>query len=372
MPRHRLEAADVIREHGSEFLEKISAAPSERAVLHSLLACRTAELGVHRTECKDCSRVEQSYNSCRNRHCPKCQGSRSASWSEDREAELLPVSYFHVVFTLPHELNSLVLGNKQELFELLFRAGKRTLLQIGEKNFGLKLGFFAVIHTWGQKLNLHPHIHCVIPAGGIAADGSWKNLPGNYFCSVKILSSVFRGKFIEYLKRARSKGKLRIPDYLEQEEAFEGFLSKLCKTPWVVHAKPPFSGPRTVIRYLSRYTHKTAISNSRLLALQNSKVSFSYKDYRRGASRRVLTLEATEFIRRFLLHVLPKAFIRIRHCGFMANCFRKTIPISLQKQFKTKTQKTNSKLKRVCPYCGSSRVALVVITKTSIIYFDSS
>lgn len=371
MPRHRLEAADVIREHGSEFLRKTSAAPSERAVLRALLACRTAELGVHRTECRDCSTVEQSYNSCRNRHCPKCQGSRSASWSEEREAELLPVPYYHVVFTLPHELNSLVLGNKQILYEVLFRAAKRTLLQIGKNNFGVKLGFFAVLHTWGQKLDLHPHIHCVIPAGGISEDGSWKNLSGSYFCSVKILSSVFRGKFIEYLKRARNKQELRLPEHLKQEDAFEKYLSSLCKTHWVVYAKPPFCGPRTVIRYLSRYTHKTAIANSRLVSLKNSKISFLYKDYRREVSRRTLTLDAVEFIRRFLLHVLPKRFVRIRHCGFMANSSRNEILAVLRRQFRVK-HKTKSKRRRVCPHCGSSRIVLVVITRTSIKYFDSS
>jgi hypothetical protein len=346
--------------------------PSERAVLRALLACKTAELGAHRTECKDCGRVEQSYNSCRNRHCPKCQGSRAASWSEDREAELLPVPYFHLVFTLPHELGSLALGNKEILYDLLFRAAKRTLLKIGENNFGLKIGFFLVLHTWGQKLDLHPHLHCVIPAGGIAADGSWKNLSGNYFCSVKILSSVFRGKFIEYLKRAKNKEELRIPDCLKQESAFERFLSSLCKTPWVVYVKPPFSGPRTVIRYLSRYTHKTAISNSRLLALKDSKVSFSYKDYRRGVSRKVLTLNSLEFIRRFFLHLLPKGFVRIRYCGFMANCSRKAVLASLQKQFKIKAPKTKSKHRRACSYCGSHRVVLIVIIKTYIKYFDSS
>ena len=296
----------------------------QRAVIDQILACRTARLGGHVDECDACGHRRISYNSCRNRHCPKCQGSAQAGWLEARQAEVLPVPYAHVVFTLPQVLAPLALQNPGVVYDLLLRTVARTLQEIAHNphHLGARLGFFAILHTWGQTLVHHPHVHCVVPAGGLADDGrTWKPCRPGFFLPVRVLSRVFRGKFVAELKEAFRHGTLELHGHLARYRtpvSFERLLDDACRTEWVVYAKPPFDGPEHVLAYLARYTHRVAISNHRLLHVDDQSVSFRFKDYRSRRSRS-LTLPLQEFARRFLLHVLPKRFVRIRYYGFLAN-----------------------------------------------------
>jgi len=298
------------------------------------MLCRTAALGGHVNQCDECGHRTISYCSCRNRHCPKCRSGASAAWLERRAAELLPVEYFHVVFTLPQSLGPLALQNQRAFYGILFKAASETLLQIGAdpKHLGARIGFLAVLHTWGQNLHFHLHLHCVIPGGGIAADDSrWISCRGQFLFPVKVLNRLFRAKFVAYLKAAFREGKLGFYGELKllgEKRNFIEWLTKVASTEWVVYAKPPFGGPRQVLKYLARYTHRVAISNRRLVALQNGLVTFRWKDYAQGNKPAMMTLQATEFIRRFLLHVLPKGLVRIRHVGFLANrCRRQNISL---------------------------------------------
>ena len=318
-PAPTLELADVIRRHGS----LLSALTSEqRWVLRRLTACRTAALGGHVETCDHCRHQRVAYNSCRNRHCPKCQASACARWMEERAAELLPVEYFHVVFTLPAVFNALSLSNKRVIYGLLFKAVARTLLEVAAnpKHLGARIGFLAILHTWGQNLSLHPHLHCVIPGGGLSPDGTrWIGCRPGFFLPVRILSRVFRGKFISLLRRAWGKGRLRgVPD----QAAFEALADSAVRHDWVVYAKPPFGGPAQVLKYLSRYTHRIAISNRRLVSMDDHSVTFRWKNYAHGNQPGMMTLPAEEFLRRFLLHVVPRGFMRIRHFGLLANRHR--------------------------------------------------
>jgi len=258
-------------------------------------------------------------NSCRNRHCPKCQASACATWMDEQAADLLPVPYFHVVFTLPNAFNALALGNKRVVYGLLFKAVARTLLQVAAdpKRLGARIGFLAVLHTWGQNLSLHPHVHCVIPGGGLSPGGTqWVACRPGFFLPVRVLSRVFRGKFIGLLRKAFHTGRLR---GLADGAALEALFDSAVATDWVVYAKPPFGGPEKVLKYLARYTHRVAISNRRIVAMDHRTVTFEYKDYARGNQRRTMTLPGTEFLRRFLMHVVPRGFMRIRHFGLLAN-----------------------------------------------------
>jgi hypothetical protein len=330
MTPHRLEVADVIRSYGPEFLEVHGDCVSseQRRVLKAVAQCRTAALGGHIEVCDQCSHRRIAYNSCRNRHCPKCQAAARAKWMEERAAELLPIQYFHVVFTLPEAFGALALQNPRVVYGILFDAVAGTLLQIAAnpKHLGARIGFLAILHTWGQNLMHHPHVHCVVPGGGFAADGSkWIHCRRDFFLPVRVLSRVFRGKFIDLLKRAYRKGALALHGNLKQlndPKAFESWLDATVRTDWVVHAKPPFGGPKQVLKYLARYTHRVAISNDRLIAMEKDRIRFHWKDYSQGSARKTMTLAATEFIRRFLLHVLPTGFVKIRHYGFMANRVR--------------------------------------------------
>lgn len=330
MSRPAYEIADVFRRYGPLFLATYGRllGPIHRLVLKALAACRTSQLGGHVLQCDRCGHRKQAYNSCQNRHCPKCQAALRGKWFEDRERDLLPVEYFHVVFTLPSELGALALQNKVVLYNLLFRATAETLTEVaaGWKDLKAKIGFFAILHTWGQKLDLHPHLHCVIPGGGISLDGTrWVSCPRGFFMPVKLLSRKFRGKFLALLKEAHRQGELTLKGRLEpyiSETAFKSWLSPLYEKEWVVYAKPPWNGPQHVLKYLARYTHRVAIANQRLLSIDGGQVTFSYKDYRRGHSQRRLTLSATEFIRRFMMHVIPRGFMRIRYYGFLANAHR--------------------------------------------------
>jgi putative transposase/transposase-like zinc-binding protein len=331
MPEHRLELADVFRTHQRDFLERWNSVLSseQRRALRDLRDCRTTALGGRLQQCDRCGHRVILYNSCRNRHCPKCQASARAKWLSRRQAELLPVPYFHVVFTLPQELAHLALQNPKQIYNLLFRAASESLLTIAAdpQHLGASIGFLAVLHTWGQNLLLHPHLHCVVPGGGISPDGSrWISCRKNFFLPVRVLSRLFRNKFLKALRSAFRRDELRFAGdlrYLAASPAFQSLCQKLATREWVVYAKPPFGGPARVLKYLARYTHRVAISNHRLRSLENGNVSFAWKDYAHRNQTKDMTLDAVEFMRRFLLHVLPSGFVRIRQFGLLANRVRK-------------------------------------------------
>ena len=331
MSRPACEIADVFRRYGAAFEAQYARllGPLQLLVLKALAACRTAQLGGHVWECDACGHRKQAYNSCHNRHCPKCQARLRGQWFEDRQRDLLPVEYFHVVFTLPDEFGPLALQNKAVVYNLLFRAASKTLLDAaaGWKDLKARLGFFAILHTWGQKLDLHPHLHCVVPGGGISLDGSrWVSCPRGFFLPVRLLSRKFRGTFLALVKQAHQAGELTLAGRLQplqSDRAFRSWLGPLYDKEWVVYAKPPWKGPEHALKYLARYTHRVAIGNSRLVSIDDGQVTFTYKDYRREHRQRTLTLAAVEFIRRFMMHVLPHGFVRIRYYGFLANAHRK-------------------------------------------------
>ncbi len=323
--RPPVEVADIFRQHGSAFRLTQPLSPEQRRVMRAIEQCRTAALGGHVDECDTCGHQRISYNSCRNRHCPKCQSLAKARWLDARLADLLPVPYFHVVFTLPEQLASLALQNKRVVYNLLFATAAETLRTIAAdpQHLGAEIGFLAVLHTWGQTLRHHPHLHCVVPGGGLAPDEKrWVSCRRRFFLPVNVLARLFRRLFLTALRRAFENGKLTFHGttaYLAQPAAFSRLLASLRAREWCVYAKPPFGGPEQVLAYLGRYTHRVAISNHRLLALKDGRVSFSWKDYARGNQQRTMTLPAEEFIRRFLLHVLPRGFQRLRQFGLLAN-----------------------------------------------------
>jgi hypothetical protein len=321
----RPEVAEVFRRYQDDYAAIHRPSQEQRRVLRDLVACRTAALGGHLRRCDACGHEEISYNSCRNRHCPKCQAQKQAQWLEAQCANLLEVPYFHIVFTLPEDLGPLALQNKKLLYGLLFRCASEALLAIArdEKHLGARIGFTAVLHTWGQTLLHHPHLHCLVPAGGLSPDrGRWIRAREGFFLPVRVLSRLFRGKYLACLRKAYESGELVFAGALQElaaPQAWRAFLKKLQRVEWVVYAKPPFGSPEQVLKYLARYTHRVAISNRRLLSIEGGHVAFRYKDYRRAHSDRVMRLTAVEFMRRFLLHVLPKRFVRIRHYGLLAN-----------------------------------------------------
>ena len=327
MSQPPFEVADIIRQYGNSFIAKHRPWLTwlHLRVLYAIAACRTATLGGHLDRCSRCGHEAISYCSCRNRHCPKCQTNARDKWLAERSKELLPVSYVHAVFTLPHELSWLALQNKKVVYDLLFRTSAATLLEVAAdpKHLGAEIGFLSVLHTWGQNLQHHPHIHSVIPSGGLSPDHQcWIRPRYPFFLPVKVLSRVFRGKFIAGLKHAFRQGQLAFPGSLQalaREKAFHAFLRPLFRQDWVVYAKRPFAGPEHVLHYLARYTHRVAISNHRLLSVADGKVTFRWKDYAHGSKQRKMTVTAEEFLRRFMLHVLPRGFVRIRFSGFLAN-----------------------------------------------------
>lgn len=309
-----MELANILSVHLSEYLSTNSISAHQLTTLKALEHCRTAHLGGHIDACDHCGHLRISYNSCRNRHCPKCQTTNREKWILARQADLLPVSYFHVVFTLPDSLNSLCLQHPQALYSLLFQAAWSTLSSFGQdaKHLGAKIGMVAVLHTWGQNLSLHPHLHCIVPGGGITSSGHWKKAraKGKYLFPVKALSKVFRARYVSLLRQFVLSTKVALEPRLCKE---------LFAKDWVVYCKRPFLGPQQVIEYLGRYTHKVAISNHRLQSLQDGKVRFAYKDYRQEAKKKMMALQAVEFIRRFSLHILPLKFVRIRHYGILSS-----------------------------------------------------
>jgi hypothetical protein len=352
--RPALELAEIVRRHGHR-LQNLTG--EQQRILRAIASCRTAALGGHVESCDQCHYQRIAYNSCRNRHCPKCQASACARWMEDRAAELLPVEYFHVVFTLPDTFHALALANKRVVYGVLFGAVAQTLLEVAAnpKRLGARIGFIGILHTWGQNLCLHPHIHCVVPGGGLSPDGSkWISCKPGFFLPVRVLSKVFRGKFIDLLKRARGKGKLIGVD---DDREFEQLLNNSVKHDWVVYAKPPFGGPEQVLRYLARYTHRIAISNRRLVSTDNQTVTFKWKDYAHHNKPRTMTLDGAEFLRRFLLHAIPTGFMRIRHFGLLANRVRSSNlaicrqRLNAQPPAEATILKDNAKQQTCCPEC---------------------
>jgi len=355
---------------------------AQHAVVDRILACRTARLGGHVDACDACGHRRISYNSCRNRHCPKCQGSAQAAWLEARQADVLPVPYAHVVFTMPQSLAPLALQNPSVVYDLLLRTVACTLQEIAlnPKHLGARLGFFAILHTWGQQLVHHPHVHCVVPAGGLDEDSNWRACRPGFLLPVRVLSRLFRGKFLAGLRDAFREGRLELHSSLTRYRdpaAFNQLLHEARRTEWVVYAKPPFDGPERVLKYLARYTHRIAISNHRLLRVDSEAVTFRFKDYR-SSRLRSLTLPLAEFCRRFLLHVLPRGLVRIRYYGFLANgcrtrllaCCRDALGQSTELRVEEAVATTaNDELflgllprnLRLCPHCGRGPMRCVEV-----------
>jgi len=330
MARSGPEVADIFRRYGAAYRETYGASlcSAQRRVISAIELCRTAALGGHVERCDRCDHQRICYNSCRDRHCPKCQSLARAQWLEDRRSELLDTQYFHVVFTVPQPIAAIALQNKESVYNILFRAAAETLRTIAAdpKHLGAQIGFFTVLHTWGQSLFHHPHLHCVVPGGGISPDGTrWISCRPNFFLPVSVLARLFRRLFLDYLQQAFNAGDLQFfssQEPLRTRSTFLRHLAPIQKKDWVVYAKRPFAGPEEVLKYVARYTHRIAIANNRLLNINDGKVQFRWRDYRDGNRHKTMTLGADEFIRRFLLHVLPDGFQRIRYFGFLANRYR--------------------------------------------------
>jgi len=384
MPRPPLEVADLIRAAGNTFIER-----SRRwltwqhvKVLLAIERCRTAALGGHIDECSRCGRrATISYNSCRNRHCPKCQANARDQWLAARSRELLPTRYVHVVFTLPHELAPLALQNKTVVYDLLFRASAETLLEVARtpRRLGAEIGFFSVLHTWNQKLEHHPHIHCVVPAGGLSPDHTrWIHSHYRFFLPIEVLGCVFRGKFVAALRQAFAAGKLGFHGQLKsfaQPQAFSSLLRQLFRHHWVVYSKRPFGGPEYALRYLGRYTHRVAISNHRLVSFVDGQVTFRWRDSAHKNKQRLMTLPVEEFLRRFLLHLLPRGFVRIRHFGFLANrrraallplCFGLLATATEPSALPSASPAAHAPVLWTCPSCGGPMVVVERLTAAQI------
>jgi Putative transposase/Transposase zinc-binding domain len=385
MERPKLEVADVFRRYSAAYRQQHAGSLSrgQRRVMSAIELCRTAALGGHLEQCDSCGHLRPAYNSCRNRHCPKCQSLARAQWLEDRQAELLPVEYFHIVFTVPEEIAALAYQNKEIVYGILFRATAETLRTIvaDPKHLGAVIGFLAVLHTWGQNLLHHPHLHCVVPGGGISPDGKrWIACRPGFFLPVRVLSRLFRRLFLEHLQAAFDTGKLQFFSSLERlrdPKAFATYLAPLRQTEWVVYAKPPFGGPEQVLNYLGRYTHRVAISNNRLLDIDHGMVTFRWKDYRDHDRQKTMTLEAGELIRRFLLHVLPDGFQRIRHYGFLGPRYRQAkltlcrqllgvvltltgiVPRQDKPDYRDLYERLTGKSLRECPVCHRGQMVTI-------------
>ena len=389
MDRPRFEVADLFRCYGADYREKHGASLSvaQRRVMTAIELCRTAVLGGHLEQCDHCGHQRNAYNSCANRHCPKCQSLARAKWLEDRHSELLHTQYFHVVFTVPEEISAIAYHNKRQVYGILFRAAAETLRTIAAdpKHLGAQIGFFAVLHTWGSNLLHHPHLHCVVSGGGLSADGSqWICCRNGFFLSVRVLSRLFRRLFLEQLCNAFDAGNLEFFSSLESlrnPSAFRNYLAPLREVEWVIYAKRPFAGPEQVLDYVGRYTHRVAISNNRLLDIAQGKVSFCYKDYRHEAQQKTMTLQAEEFIRRFLLHVLPEGFQRIRYYGFLANPYRQQklarcrdllgtsqpepAASKVNKDYRDRYEELTGSTLWQCPVCHQGRMLMIEILPRS-------
>jgi hypothetical protein len=400
MDRPKLEVADVFRRYGQAYREQHDASMStaQRRVMTAIELCRTAALGGHLERCDQCGHERNCFNSCRDRHCTKCQSLARAQWIEDRQAELLDCPYFHVVFTVPEEIAVIAYQNKEVVYGILFRATAATLKTIAADphHLGAEIGFFAVLHSWGQNLLFHPHLHCVVPGGGLSLDGQrWVSCWPGFFLPVRVLSRLFRRLFLEALQQAFDSGKLQFFAALEplgERLAFARHLARVKSSEWVVYAKRPFAGPQQVLDYVGRYTHRVAISNNRLLDIENDQICFQWKDYRKGGQVKTMTLSADEFIRRFLLHVLPNGFQRIRYYGLLGNRYRQEklgqcrrllgmqMPgphTSPPKQdYRDRYEDLTGYSLRQCPLCQRGRMVLVAILprspNNSAVILDSS
>jgi putative transposase/transposase-like zinc-binding protein len=378
LERPALEVADVIRHYGDGFLERYGSRLSaeQRQVLCDLARCRTAALGGHVEHCLDCGHERIAYNSCRNRHCPKCQALARARWLDQQAQHQLPVEYHHVVFTLPAQLSEVALGNPAVVYDLLMRSAAATLREVAAnpKRLGAAVGVLMVLHTWGQNLHHHPHVHCVVTGGGLSCDSAgkidasprWRACRPGFFLPVRVLSRVFRGKFLAGLRAAIDAGQLSLPTALAQPAARACWYAALYAQEWVVYAKPPFGGPERVLKYLARYTHRVAISNSRLLDVRKGRVTFRYKDYAAAHCHKTMTLDADEFLRRFVQNVLPKGFVKIRHYGLLANaqrearlaiCRRLLLVANVAATVPSAdTTPLEPAQPRCCPKCGGTRL----------------
>jgi hypothetical protein len=379
--REGLEVADVFRRFGPAFRDRNGASLSaaRRRAMVAIESCRTAALGGHVDQCDDCGHQRVSFNSCRYRCCPKCQGLERARWLEDRQAELLDVPYFHVVFTVPAEIEVIAFHNQTVVYDILFRAASETMRKIAAdpKHLGAESGCLGVLHTWGQSLQHHPHAHFLVPGGGIAPDGnSWVACRPAFFLPVTVLSRMFRGLFLHYLMKAFAADALHFFSahrHLHEPAAFRRYLAPVWNTDWVVYAKRPFAGPAQVLDYVGRYTHRIAISNNRLLSMDNGKVRFRWKDYRDGNRQKTMTLEAEEFIRRFLIHVLPAGFHRIRYFGFLGNCHRarklercrellsmpQAAPSEPTADYRGRFEALTGRSLRECPHCHTGIMVVI-------------
>jgi len=382
LSRPRYEVSDIFRDYGRSYRQMHSLPLSHLKVMRAIEICRTAELGGHLERCDYCGYERNAYNSCRNRHCPKCQALAKAEWLEKRQAELLPVEYFHNVFTVPHELNQIALSNKNVVYDILFKSVAQTLQEFAadpKHGLGGKIGFTAILHTWDQKLLSHVHLHCVIPAGVLSFDGkTWIPSRKNFLFSVKALSRLFRGKFLSCLKKAFNEGKLIFPgqlSHLAVEERFVRSIGRLWEKDWVVYSKAPFNGPQKVLDYLGRYTHRVAIGNHRIMKIKDGLVTFQYRDRTDGDKSKFMTINAEEFIRRFLLHVIPDSYKRIRHFGFLANrCKKRELqkcrellglcseppPISEEETLQEKMLRLTGTDITECPRCKQGRMKRVM------------
>jgi hypothetical protein len=383
MTRPPLEVADLVRSAGTAFLQRNRhwLRWTHLKVLLAIARCRTAALGGHLDQCSRCGyRAAISYNSCRNRHCPKCQTGARERWIQARRRELLPSPYVHVVFTLPPQLALLALQNKRVIYDLLLRASAETLMEVARnpKRLGAEIGFFSVLHTWNQKLQLHPHVHCIVPAGGLSPDHTrWVRSRSRFFLSIHVLRRVFRGKFVDGLKSAFQRGQLHLSGDLAglaQPKTFACWLRPLFRKDWVVYSKPPFGGPEYVLQYLGRYTHRVAISNHRLVSFTDGQVTFRWRDSAHHNEQKLMTLSLDEFLRRFLLHLLPKGFVRIRHFGFLAHrrkarllplCFAALDSVPAPTEAEASTTHPLSPL-GICPNCGAPMVVIERLTAAQL------
>jgi hypothetical protein len=383
LERPQLEVADVIRQHGEEFRTKYKKilTPTQNKALRDLARCRTSALGGHIERCLDCEHERIAYNSCRNRHCPKCQALSRARWLEAQAEHLLPVEYYHLVFTLPDELSDLARANPTILYDLLFRSAAGTIREVAAnpKRLGAVPGLLLVLHTWGQTLQHHPHVHGIVTGGGLSCDTSatiaespeWVSCRPGFFLPVRILSRVFRGKYLDGLRQAFARGELRFFGRLQglaNPEAFDAFLQPLYEKDWVVYAKRPFGGPAQVLKYLARYTHRVAISNSRLVNLEAGRVTFRYKDYSDDHKQKTMTLAALEFLRRFVTHVLPSGFVKVRHYGLLTNRFRderlstsRSLLEAVGGAAPSDPIEVQPMQERCCAECGSRRLECVAL-----------
>lgn len=391
MERPKLEVADVFRRYGEAYRQQHGASMSmaQRRVMTAIEVCRTAVLGGHLERCNQCGYERNAFNSCRDRHCPKCQCLARTQWIEDRQSELLECPYFHVVFTVPEEIAAIAFQNKEVVYGILFQATADTLKTIAAdpQHLGAEIGFFAILHSWGQNLQFHPHLHCVVPGGGLSPDGErWVSCQPDFFLPVRVLSRLFRRLLLEALQTAFDSGKLQFFHTLESlrdRHTFVQLLKRMKTCEWVVYAKRPFAGPQQVLDYVGRYTHRVAISNNRLLDIEDGHVTFQWKDYRDRNELKTMTLSADEFIRRFLLHVLPDGFQRIRYYGFLANRYRKEklercrhllgMPVAVdpihamaaEKDYRERYEELTGVSLHQCPQCKQGRMLVIEILPRS-------